>query len=298
MLAAACSKVQPSPVSQLTPYITPIEVKSTPAQTATQSTLLVPTSTPVIHVVAAGETMSAIALRYGVETSALMAANPSINPNAMSIGARINIPSQSSSGFTLGNSTPVPVAAGPMSCSRSRDGSIWCFLLVQNNQNLPVENLQARITVGNSQTGQAAEQLTTAPVNILYPAKTIALSAYFPSSIVDPLQTHFEMVSALAVQDGTSRYLETRLENLQITKGTNDLSAKIYGEVSLTDPKLGASAVWAAGVAYDNQGNVVGVRRWESSAPLIPGQKISFVFQVYSTGSTIDRVDVLLEARK
>ena len=242
--------------------------------------------------------MSAIALRYGVETSAIIAANPSINPNAMSIGTKIIIPSQSSSGFTLLSATPIPLNAGPLTCNRSRDEGFWCFLLVKNNQDVPVENLQARIAIGNNQAGQAKELLTSAPLNILYPGKSIALSAFFPSAISEPLQTRYEMVSALAVQDGASRYLETRLENLQITKGINNLSAKAYGEVSLTASGSNASAVWAAGIAYDSQGNVVGVRRWESNAPLISGQKISFLFQVYSTGSAIERVEILLEARK
>jgi len=68
--------------------------------------------------------------------------------------------------------------------------------------------------------------------------------------------------------------------------------------VSLTEPSVSANQVWAAAIAYDVQGMVLGVRRWESTAPLSAGQKISFSFQVYSTGAAIVSVDVLVEARK
>ncbi len=227
-----------------------------------------------------------------------MAANPTVNPNAMSVGVKLVIPSQSGAGIALANATPLPLKTNPLNCTRSRDGGIWCFLLVQNDHDVPVESLQAKVAVGNSQTGQAVEQLTTAPLNILYPGKSLALSVTFTSAIPDPIQSRFEMVSAVAVQDGENRYLQTQNDNLQVTKDANGLSARVYGEVSLLSPGLTASAVWAAGIAYDRQGNVVGVRRWEGNNPLTSGQKLPFTFTVYSTGAVIDRVNVLLEARK
>jgi LysM repeat protein len=298
LFTIACSSPKAAAVDGLTPYITPLIVQSIDVSSPTQPQIPIPTPTPFIHTVASGETMSSIALRYGVETSAVMAANPNVNPNAMSVGVNLVIPSQSGAGIALANTTPLPLKTGPLTCTRSRDGSIGCFLLVQNDQTLPVESLQAKVAVANSQTGQAAEQLTTAPLNVLYPGKALALSVVFTSDIPDPIQSRFEMVSAVAVQDGENRYLQTQTENLQVTKDANGLSARIYGEVSLLSSGLSASAVWAAGIAFDRQGNIVGVRRWEGSTPLISGQKLPFTFSVYSTGAAIDRVEVLLEARK
>jgi hypothetical protein len=210
----------------------------------------------------------------------------------------LTIPSQSGAGFAGSSATPVPMTDGKLNCMHSREGGIWCFLLIKNNQNYPVENLMARIVLGYSQTVQLQEQLTTAPLNILYPGKAMALSAYFPAAMPDPFQSNHEIVSALQVQDGSSRYLDTKVENQQIKIEPNGLSASLYGEVSLTDPSAKANQVWAAAIAYDVNGVVVGVRRWESGVPLSAGQKISFSFQVYSTGAEITSVDILVEARK
>jgi LysM repeat protein len=300
MFISACSgKTNPVPTNlKLTPYLTPTNLKPQQTQVVDSTPFTAPTPTPTIHVVAAGETMSSIALRYGVETAVIMAANPQISPNAMSIGAKLTIPSQSGSGFSGANAIPAPMAVGSLNCTRSRDSGVWCFLLIKNEQNLPVENLLARIILGNGQTGQVVDQLTTAPLNVLYPGKSLALSAYFTAPVPDPFQTSSEMVSTLLVQDGSNRYLETKVENQQVTIDSNGLSARVYGEVSLTDTSVSANQVWTAAIAYDDQGRVVGVRRWESAAPLTGGQKISFSFQVYSTGAVITSVDVLVEARK
>jgi LysM repeat protein len=299
-LISACSGIiSPVPANQkLTPYLTPTALQSQLTPTVSSTPLTLPTPTPTIHVVAAGETMSSIALRYGVVTAAIMAANPQVDPNAMSIGVKLTIPSQSGAGFTGTNATPVPMTVGLPNCAHSRENGAWCFLPIKNEQNYPVENILARIVLGNGQTGQVADQLTTAPLSILYPGKALALAAYFPAPVPSSFQTRVEMVSALQVQDGSNRYLVTKLENLQIKMDPNALSASVYGEVSLTDPSISAKQVWAAAIAYDAQGLVVGVRRWESAAPLSVGQKISFSFQVYSTGAAIATVDVLVEARK
>ena len=299
LISACSSKANPVPANQkLTPYFTPTEPSPQQTEAISSTPFTVPTPTPTIHVVAAGETISSIALRYGVKTATIMAANPQVNPNAMSIGAKLTIPSQSGAGFTGSNAAQVPMTVGPVNCTRSREGGFWCFLLIKNDQSYPVENILAHIILGNNQTGQVLDQLTTAPLNILYPGKAMALSAYFPAAMPDPFQTSYEMVNALQVQDGSSRYLDTRLENQKINIDSNALSVRVYGDVSLTDPSASTNQVWAAAIAYDVQGRVVGVRRWESAAPLSAGQKISFSFQVYSSGAAITSADVLVEARK
>jgi LysM repeat protein len=58
-----------------------------------------------IHVVQRGDTLSAIALRYGTTVAALMAANRLANPNFIYVGQRLTIPS--------GVATPTPAPPTP-----------------------------------------------------------------------------------------------------------------------------------------------------------------------------------------
>jgi len=57
------------------------------------------------------------------------------------------------------------------------------------------------------------------------------------------------------------------------------------------------NTLWILGVAYDAYGNVVGVRRWESTAPVAGGVSLAFDFTVSSMGPGIERVELLVEAR-
>lgn len=52
-----------------------------------------PAGTPGTHVVKAGETPSQIARQYGLKLSALMAANPGLDPRRLRVGQRLKIPS-------------------------------------------------------------------------------------------------------------------------------------------------------------------------------------------------------------
>lgn len=298
ILLAACAGGidNTSRVMELTPFI-PSATPTFPNLTDnTPTPLPAPTPTPIIHVVVAGETISGIALQYGVETAAVLAANPLVSPNTMSVGTKLLIPSTSTSKMPAPGSSPEPLTPGSLNCLPSGYG-VWCFLPILNDLDYPVENITARIIIANSQTGQLADQISSSPLNILYPDSSIALAAYFDIPIGNPIQSSYELLSALAVKDGQTRYLSTSLENVQTSINPGGLSALVSGEVALLDASHAASQVWVAAVAYDAQGAVVGVRRWESSS-LPAGQRLPFSFQIYSAGGSILKIDLLVEAHK
>ena len=92
---AACSTMNAvDQDAKLTPYVTDTEA-ATPVQvTATieSDPQPQPTQAPVIHIVALGETISSIALRYGVTIDAIVVANPGIQPTVMIVGDEVVIP--------------------------------------------------------------------------------------------------------------------------------------------------------------------------------------------------------------
>jgi hypothetical protein len=67
------------------------------------------------------------------------------------------------------------------------------------------------------------------------------------------------------------------------------MSAKISGDVLVEG---NASRLWVVATAYDANGKIVGARRWES----VSGEKM-FNLTVASLGSTIDRVQLMVEAK-
>ena len=54
---------------------------------------------------------------------------------------------------------------------------------------------------------------------------------------------------------------------------------------------------WIAAFAYDENENIVGIRKWVANDVLISGEQIEFEFVVYSLGASIQRVELFTEAR-
>lgn len=106
----------PAPIA-LSPTATPISVEalsepSTAAMhpiTPTATPTPVPaTPTPIIYTVQQGDTPDRIAERYGVETEALLEANPGLDPQRMQVGDEIRIPSDADVPAPTATPTPTP----------------------------------------------------------------------------------------------------------------------------------------------------------------------------------------------
>jgi LysM repeat protein len=87
-LAAAKSNNLPAPGS-----VIPATGATTPATRTTADNPRPAAARPRTHIVAAGETPAAIARKYNVSLTALLAANPGLNPKKMRVGQVINLPS-------------------------------------------------------------------------------------------------------------------------------------------------------------------------------------------------------------
>jgi LysM repeat protein len=66
----------------------------TPAATAEPTTTAAPTPTAIIHIVAKGDILSAIAKRYNVTVAAIVVANDLTNPDKLTIDQVLIIPLQ------------------------------------------------------------------------------------------------------------------------------------------------------------------------------------------------------------
>jgi LysM repeat protein len=100
----AAAEVPVLPTEQNTPTTAPPTSTSTPVPPTSTATPLPPTATPSVvasvHIVEAGETLSAIANRYQVSVQAIAAANGLSNPNHIVVGQRLVIPTSGQVGPT------------------------------------------------------------------------------------------------------------------------------------------------------------------------------------------------------
>ena len=249
--------------------------------------------------------MFGIALRYGISLDELRTANPTVNPNFLSIGTNLVIPDPLTPmpSTAQPTATPVPVAFGPLDCARSADGGAWCFQPVQNTQDFALESVRAIFRLTDAGAQQIIPQQAFLPLDVLPAGTTLPLYAYFPpesiAALSGPLAGSSELQGALPHRED-GRYLAVELTNQKAAIRADGLSAQVSADASLMqeadDP---ASRLWIAAIAFDAQGRVTGVRRWEmpEGTTLEQGKSLPVVFDLYSTAGSIERVELIAEAR-
>jgi len=298
LLVTPTPSPSPSPVTA-TPSPAPAR-RTSPPPALSATPLPSPTPTPRTHIVRKGEDLFGIALRYGISLEALLAANPTVTPQFLSVGTALRIPAAAPTPDPLNPPTPTPIGltlAAPY-CYPSTEGGLWCFTTLTNPQALDVEGITVQVRCLNGDDGSINAQ-TVAPLLDRLPAGgTLPLAAYFPPPAPQRYQVDAGILSALPVADAAQRYLSLKVEQVRSSVAADGQSALVQGRVSLAEQgDRPAQRVWVLAVALDEEGKVVGLRRWENSAPLAPGAVQTFAVRVYAAGSSIAEVQVLAEAR-
>jgi LysM repeat protein len=255
-----------------------------------------PTSTPFAYSVKSGDTISSIALQFGVTIDELLAINPEVNANAMSVGATLKIPSNPDNPSGEATPTPAPFTVQQIECYPTTDKGVWCFVLAHNDFSEFMENVSAQVMLVDSNETFIASQTALLSLNILPPNKSLPLAVYFPSDIPVDAKPQVQILTAIRLLPGDSRYLPATVNNTLVQINADGHYAQVSGEVRLPAESKAATQVWVAAVAYDEEGRVVGVKRWEGGG-VQPGGSLNFQMSVSSLGGRMTRVEFAVEAR-
>ena len=295
-IISACA----SPATKNAPNISlDLYSTSTPGLTSTPNVIVIfetpiPTSTPLIYTVEAGDTISEIAEKFKITQDELRAANPDVSPNSMTIGMTLLIPD--SSAVPVGASTPTPVPA-PVTqtvCHPSADGGLWCFALIQNNTDELLENVSAQITLLDENNNVIASQTAFMPLDIIAPNSSLPAYVLFDSEIPANFNIQVQVLTANQLPLNNTRYLPAAIQNA--VAQINGRTAQLSGQILLPAESQAATQIRVAAIAYDKDGVVVGIKRWDGGA-VEPGGSISFSFLVSSLSFEIDAVEFFVEAR-
>lgn len=256
-----------------------------------------PSPTPFTYTVQAGDTMSEIAERFNVSLDDLLAANPQVSANAMSVGQVLNIPSNPNNPSGEPTPTPAPFTVEQIECYPTLDKGMWCFVLVRNDFPEPIENVSAQVTLTGSDNTVLATQTAFLPLNILPPNASLPLAVFFSPDVPFDAKPQVQILTAIRLLPDDTRYIPAAINNTLVQIDSDGYSAQVNGLVLSQGQTATASQVWVAATVYDGAGRVVGVRRWESNAGLPPGGSLPFQFMVSSVGGRISRVEFAVEAR-
>jgi LysM repeat protein len=305
MLLAACrgtQTVQPAiETATLRPYATltatPRRATLSPSVPSPQP--LGPTPTPWVHIVQSGDTLLAIASRYGVDYAELLVANPGIDPRLLSIGTEIFIPGADGQPITalLPTPTPVPLRLSDVRCFTTPSKAMWCLAEVRNTSMEPIEGIEAVISLIDAQGELLASQQVYGPLNLVREAGSLPLAAFFPDPPEEAYFPVVELVSAVPVSDASTRYADVDVRTTTTQQDQDGMRWIMQGEAEVREEAaVNGAQLSLLLVAYDDGGEVVGFRKWEPDAPLSPGVSVAFEINIFSLGPAIERVELLVEA--
>lgn len=300
VLLTACApqqtEVATSGVS-LTPFLTSTRSPSqTPEDLVTAETPL-PSPTPFTYTVQLGDTISGIALKFGVSMEDLQAANPETPPDAMSVGTILNIPSNPDNPSGEPTPTPASFTIQQIECYSTANKGMWCFVLVHNDFPDSMENVTAQVTLVDSDNVTLASQTALLTLNILSPDTSLPLSVFFSPEVPVSVKPQVQVLTAIRLLPNDERYLPATIHNTFVQVNAEGHSAQVSGQVLSQSESTEANQVWVAATAYDDAGRVAGVRRWESNAALPAAGSLPFEFIISSIGGKIARVEFAVEAR-
>ena len=297
LTACAPQQTKATPLTvDLIPFATSTPIPLPSLEGLVTAEMPLPSPTPFTYTVQTGDTISSIALKFGVSMDDLQAANPEISPNAMSVGQVLNIPSSPDNPSGEPTPTPVPFTIQQIECYPTADKGMWCFVLVHNDFPEFMENVSAQVTLVDANNATLASQTALLPLNILPPDTSLPLTVFFSPEMPLDAKPQVQVLTAIRLLPNDERYLPATINNTLVQVNAVGRSARVTGQVLLPTQAEAASQVWVVGTAYDDAGRVIGVRRWESSAGLASGGSLPFEFMVSSIGGKIARVEFAVEA--
>ncbi len=314
ILLSSCGQAEP--LLDMTPTRTVMEgtlrpyPSDTPSATPLPTDYVTPTSSPtvtstptqVFYEVREGDDMYGIAFYYGINPQAIMTANPEVDPRMMGPGTTLLIPITPVPGATATatlaltpTATPPYTALHDPDCYPDAAGGLWCFVLMENDQSGALENVSAEVTLETGE--ETRNKVALMPVNLLPAGAVIPLVVYFEGPVEEDFSVSAEVSFFLPVMPDDERYLSVDLINQSIIFSDDGHRADITGTATLSEDGSDAQYLWINATAFDEEGRVIGSRRWESTEEnLTAGNQLTFEFSIYSMAGEINRVEILAEA--
>jgi len=173
-ILAACARGpdQGGSGASLEPYATAIADPTSTPDIIIPPTAL-PSPTPFIYTVEAGDTFSELSERFHVSQDDLQAANPDVDPNNMSIGATLLIPQASAAAANGTTLTPVPVPITQTTCFPTSDNGLECFALIQNNTADGAEDISVQFNLLDTSKNVIASQTACTPLDTIPPNSSL-----------------------------------------------------------------------------------------------------------------------------
>ncbi len=235
--------------------------------------------------VQSGDTMISIANHFGVTLADLAAANPQVSPSFLQPGDTLQIPAASGGAAVPPLADFVEIlqvqcypAAAPYT------GSTQCLALVENQGDVPVEDVAVRVLLHPTD-GDTVSAQAFALLDALFPSARVPvvllLEGVYPNAEIEA-----QVVSALPFDENGGRYAEGRARQIFGTASSTSLAVDGW----VTPPPGDWASVWLALSGFDADGRLVAARRVAMNVDGAAAQP--FQAYLFSLAGEISRIDI------
>jgi LysM repeat protein len=280
----------PPPTATTTPRPTSTPAPYTPEPTATPTL----TPTPIIHTIARGETLIAIAGRYGVSLADIQELNGIADPRRLQVGQQLFIPAPAAHALAAATptvaSTPMPVELSAIHFGNSGTGGLWALGEVANPITTPLEGVRVGLSLLNGEGTPVAGGEALAQTEVITPGGSSPFGIFLDRPPAAFASYALRVLNALPAHVGVY-YLD--LQTADVTgEGDRYQAYRVRGRVINTGPEDSVE-VRLTVTLFDALDRVIGFARAEPEHNVIPrGGETTFDVQVIPLGGPVARVSV------
>ena len=284
-------------LAQATTVASPTPAPYTPAPTPTPTL----TPTPVIHTIVVGESLLSVAEQYGVSVAALQDANGILDPRTLQIGQQIVIPrpdelEESAGGDATPTATPLPASVQNVLLGPTTLGGLWALGEVQNDTDVPLEQVRVGITLVD------AQGVDVAAVDGLVALDLVEARGHAPFALlIEKAPSHFDqyrttVLAAVPAYIG-SYYRDLEVRNLE-SEGERYASYTVTGSIFNVGPEE-AVGVQVVLTAYDPLNRVIAMRKVDPEHNVVPrGGETTFAGVLTPLGGPVDRIEAVAQGAR
>jgi LysM repeat protein len=284
VLLTACGEVITPEAVEDTPGPGTPQPEGVPTRAATATAPLLPpadtatptvTPTPVVHVVEAGESLYSIAFDYGVSPDVLQAINNIEDPQFLSIGQRLTIPSgetpEETTDLLLPTPTPLPFGVRGIGFYETPVGSLWCLGEAVNTTAVTLTNVQVNVALFDNAGELLVSADAFAAADLVPPGGRSPFGVLFTTPPATWATPQVTAIRGEAAGGLAASYVPISLS--EVEGQVFEAQFRVNGTVRNESPTEAAGRVYVIATTYGPEGVVTGFRLGsvEVGGTLAPG---------------------------
>ncbi len=280
----------PAPAFTATPA--PYTPPPTPTFTATPD--------PTVYLVVPGDTLSRIAIQYGVSVEALQEENNILDPRTLQPGQRLVIPFGNA---TDGNQaqarptpTPIPFAHQRVHFSFTPLGGLWVLGEVENTNDFTLEQIRVGVKLLDADEETLALEHGSALLNLVEPGEVAPFAILFEKAPKEFASYQIYPLSGVPAYEG-GYYKDLVVEDLAF-EGELLASYQVTGSIRNVG-RDEAIEVQVILTAYDSLDRVIAARTIAPALNVIPADgATTFTAILVPLGGLVERIHAAAQGRR